>query len=414
MQNQINKRKFDIMKILQINCVYGVGSTGKITKDIHTALLDRGYESVVIYGRGKKTDDTNVFRIGGDIYGKANNLLSRFTGIMYGGCFLSTKAIIKKIKKENPDIVHLQCINGYFCNIFKLLRFLKESKIQTVLTLHAEFMYTGNCGYAGTCDKWISGCSSCSRLISETKSLLFDRTGYSWNKFHQLYKNWEELTVVACSEWIASRAKMSGEIKNRRIEVLHNGIDNENVFYKRPYARDLIFEKYNISRDKKAILFIAPEFSYLKGFDLFLRLADVCQDLPFQFVCIGEEISDCKNNVTSIGRVLDQNKLAEFYSACDVLVMCSRNENYPTVCLEASSCATPVVGFDVGGVKETIPDGMGKVVEPENIYAMREALEKIAFMNISEETENHAVELHSKTRMINDYIELYKSLLKEG
>ena len=40
------------MNILQINCVYGVGSTGNITRDLHQALLARGHRSAVLYGRG--------------------------------------------------------------------------------------------------------------------------------------------------------------------------------------------------------------------------------------------------------------------------------------------------------------------------------------------------------------------------
>ena len=129
------------MKVLQVNCVYNTGSTGKIMYDIHTELLNNGHESVICYGRGAKTHDANVYKTCGELYSKFNNLLSRFTGIMYGGCFFSTNKLISVIKKEKPDIVHIHCINNHFVNIYRLVTFLKKSGIKTVLTLHAEFMH---------------------------------------------------------------------------------------------------------------------------------------------------------------------------------------------------------------------------------------------------------------------------------
>ena len=85
------------MKILQVNCVYKKGSTGKIVFDIHSELVKRGIESVVCYGRGDKITEPNVYKTCGEIYSKMNNLWSRFTGLMYGGCGISTNKLIKII-----------------------------------------------------------------------------------------------------------------------------------------------------------------------------------------------------------------------------------------------------------------------------------------------------------------------------
>ena len=142
------------MKVLQVNCVYGKGSTGKITADLHKALLAQGVESVVCYGRGEKVDEPHVYKTCGELYSKMNNLLSRIPGVMYGGCFFSTNRLMGIIKTEKPDVVHLQCINGYFVNIPRLIAWLKRRGIPTVLTLHDEFMFTANCGYALDCEKW--------------------------------------------------------------------------------------------------------------------------------------------------------------------------------------------------------------------------------------------------------------------
>ena len=101
------------MKILQINCVYNYGSTGKIMYDIHTELIKSGHESVICYGRGVRASDANVYKVCSELYSKINNLISRFTGLEYGGCSLSTGKLKSIIKRENPDTVVVHCINGY-------------------------------------------------------------------------------------------------------------------------------------------------------------------------------------------------------------------------------------------------------------------------------------------------------------
>ena len=179
------------MRILQINCVYGKGSTGRIMGDIHAYLRSQGHESLILYGRGDKTDDPDVYKTCGEIYAKANKLLCKLTGLMYGGCRLSTHRLIGYIKKLQPDVVHLHCINGNFVNIYRLIQWLKQSGIPTVLTLHAEFMHTANCVHAYECDKWETGCGHCPVYRRETGSLLFDRTAASWKWMRRAFDGFE-------------------------------------------------------------------------------------------------------------------------------------------------------------------------------------------------------------------------------
>ena len=401
------------MKVLQINCVFKEGSTGKITQDIHEHLLNSSEQSVVICGRRASKDDANVYGVVSELKGKINHLWAKISGVMYGGCLLSTEKIKRIIKKEKPDIVHLQCINGYFCNIFRLLAFLKKLGVPTVLTLHAEFMYTANCSHAGSCEQYKNGCKSCPVYKTSGHSLFFDRTSYCFKKIHSIYKNWSNLHVVACSNWIKSRASLSGEMAHRDIRVIHNGIDNNTVFYPRLQSREQIAEKYNLPKDKKYVLYVSPGLSTLKGFDLFLELVDRCKNDDLHFLLVGGEYSGDEKNLTVIGKVYDRDLLAQIYSASDALVVCSRNDTYPTVCLEANSCGTSVVGFDVGGVRETIYDNMGTVVPFGDIDALREALLCVVQSKADDKTVENARVKHSKNRMVEEYMDLYQSLLEK-
>lgn len=400
------------MKILQINCVYGYGSTGKITRDLHLGFSAAGETSVVLYGRRQKTTDAGVYKLCPEWYAKLTNLRSRLDGMVYGGALLPTAAIIRKIRKEQPDVVHLQCINGYFCNIFKLLSFLKKEKIPTVLTLHAEFMYTATCGYADTCEQFRQGCQKCPRLKSETHAIV-DRTAAAWKKMHAIYKDWDELTVIGCSDWISRRAASSGEMANRTVKTLHNGIDVEGLFRPDPAAAAKIREKYGIPADKKLILYVAPEFSDRKGFDLTLELIEKSGDLPFHFLLVGDTAELDRENVTNPGKLSDQKALAMHYAAADVLLITSKQENYPTVCLEAQCCGTSVAGYDIGGVAETIRPGMGGVVEMGNSDAMLALLGALTEEKPDPAAVDAARYYHSKERMVADYLALYQEILNK-
>lgn len=292
------------MKVLQVNCVYKKGSTGKITYDLHKGLLDAGIESIVCYGRGELVKEPGVYKTCPEWYSKLNNALSRITGIMYGGCFYSTNRLISVMKKEKPDVVHLQCINGYFVNIYRLVTWLKKNNIKTVLTLHAEFMYTANCGHALDCDRWKTGCGSCPRLRSETKSLLLDRTARSWQKMKKAFDGFDEnLIVTSVSPWLMERAKQSPILRGKKHCVVYNGLDT-NVFH--PYETDDLRKKHNCV-GKKVVFHATPAFSadpnHFKGGYYVLELARRMPEV--QFIIAGNCVEEIKppENVILLGRV---------------------------------------------------------------------------------------------------------------
>ena len=396
------------MKILQVNCVYKKGSTGKIVFDIHSELVKKGIESVVCYGRGDKIIEPNVYKTCGELYSKMNNLWSRFTGLMYGGCGLSTNKLIKIIKKENPNVVHLHCINGYFVNIYRLVNWLKKSGIKTILTLHAEFMYTANCGYSFECEKWKTGCGKCPRNKTETKSLFFDRTHSSWLKMKKAFDGFNNLTVIAVSDWISKRATQSPIFEGIAIKTIYNGINLDSFTPVEQEQDEEIVQKYGISMDKKIILHVTPSFDNpIKGGKHFVDLSRALGE-DYQCVIVGAKAQI--EGIVTIPFTTNQKELASLYRKASVFVITSKADNYPTVCLEANSCGTPVVGFDVGGVKDTIYTNMGTVVDFGNVEQVKEKVEEWTNKTISKETIDGCREKNSRERMAEDYIKLYMSL----
>lgn len=396
------------MKVLQVNCVYKKGSTGKITYDLHQGLLAAGMESVVCYGRGELVNEPGVYKTCPEWYSKVNNALSRITGVMYGECFFSTNKLISIIKREKPDIVHLQCINGYFVNIYRLVTWLKKSNIKTVLTLHAEFMYTANCGHALDCEKWKTGCGACPRRKSETKSILLDGTSRSWKKMKNAFDGFNDsLIVTSVSPWLMKRAKQSPILADKKHCVVLNGLDAD-VFH--PYDTDDLRKKYNCV-EKKVVFHATPAFSadpnHFKGGYYVLELARRMPDV--QFIVAGhciEEIHPPKN-VILLGRIADQKELARYYSMADVTVIASKRETFSMIVAESLCCGTPVVGFKAGGPEQIALPEYSRFVEYGDVEQLQSEIIKMQSLKEEGMLSEKAIQKYATSKMLSDFINAY-------
>lgn len=403
------------MKVLQINCVYGKGSTGKITRDIHLTLLKNGIDSYVCYGRGELVEDKNIVCISSDLASRTRRIISMIDGMPYRFTKWTNLKVEKEIQKIQPDIVHIQCINGFVVDIYRLLDYLKKNNIPTIITLHAEFMYTGGCGYALDCNQWIDGCKKCVRLKAGVGVIGIDRVNKNYNLMNQAIENFGNLTIVGVSDWISRRALQSRVMRGCNVITIHNGIDTQNIFHYRVAKK--IYTKYQIISNKKIILSVVPNLeSDLKGGKLIMDIAYRMES--YQFVVVGarEKVKNKPDNMVIIPYTESQIELAEIYSAADVFVIGSKMDNYPTVCIEANSCGTPVVGYDVGGVSETIFPGMGEVVPYGDILALEEKIKKWVDKKkvISRSILKDIEWRNSKERMAKDYISLYREVLKKS
>jgi len=270
---------------------------------------------------------------------------------MYGGCHLATRKLMRRILEEKPDVVHLHCINGYFVNIYGLVQWLKQKKIKTVLTLHAEFMHTANCGYALDCEKWRTGCGSCPRLRQETLSWGIDNTALSYKKMKAAFEGFEEdLTVVSVSPWLEQRAKESPILMGKDHRIVLNGIDTD-IFC--PSDTAALREKHGLG-DEKVIFHATPSFeddpNHIKGGYYVLRLAERLKKDNVKIIVAGNYPANLKapEDVILLGKVTDQRLLAQYYAMADVTVLASRKETFSMVTAESLCCGTPVVGFEAG------------------------------------------------------------------
>lgn len=400
-----------IVKIMQINVVYGKGSTGKIVFDIHSECKKNNIESVVYYGRGAISNDINVHKVAPELIMKIQSLNSRVTGYAYSGCFVSTNRLLKAILDEKPDIVHLHCINGYFVNIYKILEFLKLNKIRTVLTLHAEFMYTAGCGYSLDCEKWKTGCGNCPQRNKERpKTWLFERSAQEWQMMKKAFENFEDIIIVSVSGWLYDRAIQSPFMKDKKSMIIFNGVDTTNIFKPTDYSQ--IKKKHNIVNEK-IILHVTPDFnSPIKGGNYVIDIAKRLINKNIKIIIVGYngKTDDLPKNVIPVKHTQDQLELASYYSMADLTLLTSRRETFSMVCAESLSCGTPVVGFQAGAPETIAIKEYSEFLKFGDVASLEKSI--IRWLNKKSEFSNRisvdANIIYSKENMFNKYRDLYE------
>lgn len=341
------------MKVLLINVVCGIRSTGRICTDLATALETQGHEVKIAYGRENvpKQFQKYAVRIGSDLDVKIHGLKARlFDGAGFGSK-LATIKFIEWVKEYDPDIIHLHNLHGYYINIEILFTYLKTCNKRIIWTMHDCWPFTGHCTYFDyvDCQKWKIQCENCPQKHSYPASEFVDGSKKNYSIKKELFTGIKNLTIVTPSKWLANLVSQS-YLKEYLVKVVNNGIDT-NVF--KP-TRSSVIEKLGC-QNKKIVLGVASVWDRRKGFETFLSLSKIL-DNKFQIILVGltsKQISELPEEIIGIARTQNMRELAELYTAADVFVNPTLEENYPTTNLEAIACGTPVVTFETGGSVES-------------------------------------------------------------
>ena len=408
------------MKVLQINCVFKKGSTGKIVNDIHSELRKQNIESIVCYGRGRMVYEPNVYKFSTEFWANMHTAVIR-TGVMlnYSGCFFSTNKLINIIKSENPDVVHVHCINGSCVNIYKLFTFLATNNIKTIITHHAEFYYTGSCEHAYECKQFMSndGCMHCARPFVTTRSKTWDNSARAWKRMHEAISKfrYENILFTAVSPWLKERSALSPIVNKYRCEVVINGVDPSIFSFKK--SNDIINDKCKKHFASK-LLFVGAHFNPHdkednKGGWYVMELAKQMPDVLFVIVALRTiNPTELPNNVMFWGAAKNQQELASLYRSANLTLITSKRETFSMVCAESLCCGTPVVGFKAGGPESIGISYYSDFVEYGNIDLLKQTVEnmlkkEIDAQKLSEDAKNK----YSRERMVRSYLNVYKQLV---
>ena len=401
------------MKILQINAVYGIGSTGKIVRDISCKLLEQGHESYVMWAAGCRSDDSGVklMRIGTTLDHKLHALLRRLDGGQGLHSKFATKQACKQILKIAPDVVHLHNLHSNYIHLPILLDFLGKQDIPTLITMHDCWFVGGYCMHYKNhddCQKWLGNCADCPAV----GKLLRKNVEKAFAQRKELFGKISGLAVNGVSSWTTDTAKQSVLKTAKHIRCIYNFVDTE--IYKPQSDGNVIRQKYGIPEDRKLILGVSQSWSSEKGLDAFVALADKLADQA-DVVLVGADGGvPAKKNLHCIGYTASLQDLVSLYSTADVLVNASKAETFGLVTVEAMACGTPVVAYDNSGSSELVTPACGVLVEDGNKDALTEAVSAVLKRGKAAYTascRDYVCKNFEKNKQLQRYVDFYMEII---
>ena len=392
------------MKVIQINAVSEYSSTGRTTSELHDALIQKGHESWI--AAPNVPNGIQTIKIGSKLEIGFHGLFSRSFGRQGYASVLSTWRLISKLKKINPDIVHLRNLHANFINLHLLFCYLRDNNVPTVITLHDCWPFTGHCCYFidSNCDKWKKGCGKCPDIRMWNTSWFFDFSRRNLLNKSRYFSELKNLGVIGVSDWVTNFARDS-ILKNATIiKRIYNWIDIDKF---RPSSSRMSPNPTPI------ILGVSQIWNRQKGLEDFIKLATMLPDCKFMLVGkLIEYIEDIPLNINFIGTTSSVDQLIEYYNKADVFFNPSTRETFGKVTAEALACGLPVVAYNATATPELVGSGCGYIVTVGDIDAAKDAVEKVLKdKTMAKRAREYAVRTFDKSKLVDEYIEVYQALI---
>lgn len=420
------------MKILHISTSDANGGAARAAYRIHRALLASNVSSRM-HVLHSSTGDHTVFRT--TTWHKslfrwiATKLKKRLTKLSQIGWHTNNSTlhtfghfssyIVDELNNSDADILHLHWISGMLS-----VRDIGRLRKPIVWTLHDMWAFCGGEHYApdDSQSRFRLGYLKDNRPPHERGPDLNRKT---WTaKRHEWAK--QCFTIISPSNWLASCAKDSVLLRDQSIYVIPNPLDTNLLW--RPTARNLARASLNLPSEPKLVIMGADSGlrDPRKGGDLFLATMNkvieniLCKDV--QILIFGHKHRptdkfDWPCPVHWLGDIKDDNLLALSYSAADLMVVPSRQDNLPNTAVEAQACGIPVVSFKVGGLPDIIDNKVtGSMATSFNTDSLAEEIcwvleDDNRHRAMSANSRRRAVDLFSEHTVAEKYLAAYRKTL---
>ena len=413
------------MKVLHLSYSDINGGAARATYRIHHALRKEGIDSRMWVNK-KFSDDWTVEGSTSKVIRILNELRPRLINYTLVKMLKTENKIIhspsvfpsnwvKHINSSDVDIVHLHWIQNEMLSI----KDISKIKKPIVWTLHDMWAFCGAEHYTND-NRWRESYNSNNRPNYESG---FDLNRWTWNRKKKYWKNPNQ--IVTPSKWLAKCVSESALMKNWPVSVIANPID---TYQWKPMEKKNARQLFNLSQDANLILFgaIGGGKDSRKGYDLLLSALEYIKAdkklKKIELVVFGQSKPKSQPDlgfpIHYSGHLHDDLSLRALYSAADVMVVPSRQDNLPNTAVEAQACGTPVVSFDIGGLPDIIEHQktgyLAKAFDTRDLAnGITWVLQQDGSNKLGNNARERAVEKFSEKKISEAYLDIYKKLLEK-
>ena len=413
------------MNILFLNTSDYLGGAAIAARRLSNAL-NKEHVKVVTIVRDKKGTDFDIIATHQSPI-LAYNFLSERIKIWVNNLFTKKNlfavsianrgsSIVNQPEFKNADIIHLHWINQGFLSLKEIGKIIESGK-PIVWTMHDMWPITGICHHARSCIKYTEQCENCPFLVrNKSKDLSFQ----VFEKKKEIYSK-GKINFVGCSNWLTQKAKNSNLTIEQNIINIPNPIDTEKF---QPINTEKCRKHFGLPTGHKLILFgAAKTTNKRKGIQYFIN---ACLELiqttttPVSVVLYGKDSEQLREALPlptyPLGYISDESELIMLYNAVDTFVLPSLEENLPNSIMEAMSCGTPCVGFDIGGIPELIDHlHNGYIAQYKSSTDLAQGIRWVIENNIdqglSQQARRKVINTFSENLITQKYISLYNQII---
>ena len=321
---------------------------------------------------------------------------------------------------KSADIIHLHWINHAFLRPQDIAKLSGLNK-PIVWTFHDSNAFTGGCHVRYDCDHFLKECGNCPILNYHGPD---DSSHRIWQKKKNAYSKLD-ITIIAPSRWMAESVKNSSIFASAKVVNIPNTLDTD-VF--KPTAKLVARAKLGLDPGKFILMsgFMPSRKDLHKGtpylieaIDLFIKNHEVSTD-SVELLVFGnrdeKNVPEFSIPTTFLGTISDDEKLALCYSAADVFLAPSLEDNLPNTVMESLACGTPLAAFATGGIPDMVKHKHnGYLAEYRSSADLAAGIAWIYTYPDKAELNYNArqtiVNYFSEGTIAGQHIELYKSLL---
>ena len=420
------------MRVLIINTGEKTGGAAVAAKRLTEALNNNGVKAMMLV-RDKETDDITVAGLGG-VWRRQWHFLWERLCIFFKMRFSRERLFEVDIANagtdvttlrefKEADIIHLHWINQGMLSLAGIRKIIATGK-PVVWTMHDFWPATAICHYPRDCRSYESRCARCRYLPGGGGDN--DTAARVWRRKEQIWRK-SDIAFVACSRWLADRAKRSGLLRGKVVMNIPNAIDIR-VYH--PTDKRRAKSSAALPLDKKIILFVSQRTTdKRKGMEYFV---EACERLAAQHgdmtdgtavAILGghseEYVGRLPFETFPLGYVNDDKRIVDVYNAADVYVLPSLEDNLPNTIMEAMACGVPCVGFKTGGIPEMIDHKKnGYVAEYKNSADLADGIAWVLLeadgCKLGADAVSKVVSRYSQQSVAMRYIEVYNQVAAIG
>ena len=253
---------------------------------------------------------------------------------------------------SDPQIIHLHWVAKFldYRSFFESLP--KEQPV--VWTLHDMNPFTGGCHFTEGCERFTEGCGRCPQLPAGRPKDISD-------EFFRIKRESlrdVNLHIVTASRWMQENAKRSPIFEHARsFHRIRYGLPIDRC---QPVERSRARAELGLDPHAFVFAFGAVDIeNRRKGAALLLESLQGVAEIPNAVgLVLGggrlPELTSPMPPLQSMGFVKEIERRMLIYSACDLFVLPSTEDNMPLTGLEALASGTPIVAFDAGGIPDFV------------------------------------------------------------